>query len=385
MAYALFWLCVALIVYTYVGYPLLLRLLASLIRRRPARPSETLRITLLICAHNEAASIEAKLRETLALHYPADRLQILVASDGSTDNTDAIVRSFAGRGVKLIRIPQQAGKTHAQNVAIQHAQGDIVVFSDATTRYHPDALRFLAGNYSNPRVGATSGCYVYLDPTHISPNGAGAKVYANYDNKIRSLQSQVWSITGCCGCIYSLRRSLYTPLGEDTISDLVQPLHVLRQGFRVTFEPRALAWESVTSSPRREFAMRVRVVARALSGLLSVPELLLPWYAPWIALQIWSHKLLRWAIPLFLLGLLISAAFLLRSPFYRAAFALQALLYATALLTYLFPLHRRWWALGLPLYFCTVNAAALGGLIQLLRGHRYTFWRPEREDVDASC
>lgn len=383
-ALALFWLCALLIAYTYAGYPLLLGVLASLIRRQPAQPSEEKSVTVLICAHNEAAGICEKLLETLALNYPSDKMQILVASDGSTDATDAIVLGFAHRGVELVRIAQQAGKTNAQNVAMLHARGEIVVFSDATTRYHRDALRFLAGNYTDPRVGGVSGCYSYLDPTRISPTGTGARAYSSYDNRIRSLQSQVWSITGCCGCIYSVRRALYTPLRGDIISDLVQPLHVLRQGFRVTHEPRALAWEWATSSPRREFLMRVRVVARALIGLLSVYQMLLPWRAPWTALQIWSHKLLRWAVPLFLAGLLVSSACLLRLPFYRAAFVLQALLYATAALTFVFPLHRHWRPLGLPLYFCTLNAAAVGGLVQLLRGHRYAIWQPEREEMDAS-
>lgn len=381
MFIVLFWLSIALIVYTYLGYPLLLRLLAALIRRRPAEPSDDLTVTLLICAHNEASSLEAKLLATLALNYPHEKIQILVASDGSTDGTDAIVRRFADRGVELISVAQQNGKTHAQNVAVKHARGEVVIFSDATTRYHPEALRFLIGNFRDPRVGATSGCYEYLDPTRRSPNSAGAHAYASYDNRIRDLQSRVWTITGCCGCIYAVRRALYVPLADDVISDLVQPLQVLKQGYRVTYEPRALAWESSTATVRREFSMRVRVVTRALTGLLSVEGLLFPWPSPWIALQIWSHKLLRWAVPLFLLGLLLSSATLVRSPIYGIAFLLQAAFYATALLTCFVPLHRRWPPLGIPLFFCTVNAAALGGAIQLMRGHRYTFWHPDREEI----
>ncbi len=378
MALFVFWLCVAMIVYTYVGYPILLRILASFIRRSLPEPSEEPAITLLICAHNEAGSIGEKLRDSLALRYPSDKLQILVASDGSTDETDEIVSSFADQGVSLVRILRQSGKTHAQNVAVHQSRGEIIVFSDATTRYHPDALRYLAGQYEDKQVGAVSGSYVYVDASRNSPTGAGAQAYASYDNTIRRLQSQVWSISGCCGCIYSVRRALYTPLADDIISDLVQPLHILRQGYRVSFEPRALAWESSTVSPRREFSMRVRVVSRALAGLLSVPQLLLPWRSPWTAFQLWSHKLLRWIVPLFLVGMFSSSAFLLHSPFYRAAFLAQALFYSVAFLTWLVPFHRGWRTLSLPLYFCTVNLAIVGGLIQLLRGNRYTIWNPER-------
>ena len=382
-ALVLFWLCVATVVYTYAGYPLVLALLAPVFRRAAPQPSEEPTLTLLICAHNEEACIAAKLQDTLALRYPTPKLQILVASDGSNDGTNAIVRSFSSRGVELVQIDRQAGKTHAQNVAMSRARGDIVIFSDATTQYHPDALRFLAGNFTDPQVGAVSGCYSYLDPNHSSPNGVAAYAYSSYDNTIRRLQSQVWSISGCCGCIYSLRRALYTPLHADIISDLVQPLHVLRQGFRVTLEPRALAWESATVTTHREFSMRVRVVTRALIGLSSVHHMLVPWRHPWIALQIWSHKLLRWAVPVFLLGLLASSACMMHLPFYRAAFALQVFLYGVAAFTSLIPLHRRWRYLGLPLYFCTANAAAVGAFLQLMRGRRYAMWRPEREGSDA--
>jgi hypothetical protein len=175
-----------------------------------------------------------------------------------------------------------------------------------------------------------------------------------------------------------VRRSLYTPLANNIISDLVQPLHVIRQGFRVTLEERALAFEDSTSTPRQEFSMRVRVVARAMIGLLSVPAMLMPWREPWPALQLWSHKLLRWAIPLFLIGLFVSTAVLLHHAVYLVIFALQAAFYSVAILSLVIPFHRRWKVLGIPLYYCTINAAALTGFLQLLRGRRYVAWQPAR-------
>ncbi len=374
-----FWLCAALVAYTYAGYPLLLLALASVVRRPAATQAEDLSVTVLLAAHNEEASIEAKLQSTLALHYPPEKLQVIVASDGSSDQTDAIVRRFADRGVLLVRIDRQQGKTHAQNVAVQHATGDVIVFSDATTKYHPNALRHIAGNYADPGVGGVSGRYIYVDPTQISPNGLGARSFSSYDNLIRTLQSRVWTISGCCGCIYSVRRVLYTPLAHNIISDLVQPLHILRQGFRVTLEPRALAYEETTNSPRQEFRMRVRVIVRAMVGLLSVPEMLMPWHSPWTAFQLWSHKILRWCIPFFLAGLFISSALLLQSPFFRVAFGLQLALYTLAFICLIIPLHRRWKVFGLPLYFCTINAAAVAGFVQLLCGQRYVTWQPLRK------
>lgn len=380
VAVAVFWVAFALVVYAYAGYPVLLWLLA-LVRRRTSqtRAVVDLDLTLLICAHNEAQHIGAKLEECLALNYPKDRLQILVASDGSTDGTDEIVQQFAPRGVELVRIPRQHGKTHAQNVAAKCARGRVIVFSDATARYNADALQYLAGRFSDARVGAVSGAYVYHDPSQLSPTDLGARAYAGYDNRLRDLQGRVSTITGCCGCIYAVRRDLYTELDPRIISDLVQPLHVLRQGYRVAFEPRAVAWETATASVHREFSMRVRVVARAIAGLATVSCLLVPWRHPWVSLQLWSHKLLRWSVPLLMVAMFSASLWLARSPLYRMLFVAQVVFYVDALLALMIPLRGVWKPLTLPLYFCTINTAAVAGMLQYLRGNRYTVWQPDRE------
>lgn len=378
-----FWLCVAFIAYTYAGYPLLLWIIAKVRRHSLPSPSTAPTITLLICAHNEAKNIRRKLSESLALNYPPRKLQILVASDGSSDETVEIVRSFSNSGVQLVVIPRQGGKTNAQNIAVQQATGEIIVFSDATTQYHPDALQYLAGNFADPLVGAVSGRYCYFDPETTSPTGAGAQAYAGYDNRIRQMQSQIDSITGCCGCIYAVRRSLYTPLASNIISDLVEPLHVLLKGAKVKLEPRAIASESSTTTSRKEFSMRVRVIARALHGISSVRTLLNPWKHPWIALQIFSHKLLRYSVPFFLAGIFLSSLMLVQLPFYRGLFVAQCLLYGAALLAAILPSNRLVKPLRLPLYFCILNAAALAGMLQFIRGQRYVSWKPEREASHA--
>jgi len=380
----LFWGSVALIFYTYIGYPLLLKFLVLFVDQKHPAPTDNPTITLMVCAHNEEQSIEAKLLNTLRLNYPQMKLQIIVASDGSTDATDTLVQSFSGRGVELVRIKHQVGKTQAQNIAMTHAWGDIIVFSDATTLYEPDALKLLAGNYADPAIGACSGRYIYVDPAGRPSSGSGSKVFAGYDNALRRLQSQVWSITGCCGCIYSIRRRLYTPLERDIISDFVQPLHVLKQGYRVKLEPRALAFEVTASTTRQEFSMRVRVIARALAGLHSVSELLMPWRRPWIAFQLWSHKLMRWLVPLMLLGILVSSVLLAQLPFFRVVLLLQLVFYAIALAAAAFSPPATWRILHLPLYFCVINAAALVGLFQFVCGNRYVSWRPVREDSHAN-
>ncbi len=374
----MFWLAALAVLYVYAGYPLLLCLVASFRKRLQEDPGYTPSISILIAACNEEATIEEKLKQTVQLEYPADKLEILVLSDGSQDRTDEIVRRFPDPRVRLVRIQERRGKTNAQNEGVKHASGEVLVFSDATTIYHPQALLHLVSNYQDAKVGAVSGRYQYFDSQHGSPTGLGTIAFWNYENSIKVWQSRIKTLSGCCGCIYSVRKSAYTDLSPDIISDLVQPLWVIQKGYRVAFEERALAYEQTTESTREEFKMRVRVVTRALRGLLSVPELLKPWKYPWIAFQLFSHKVLRWMVPLLLLVLLISSAFLVKQPYFRVLLALQLSFYGLALLQLLVPMHRWWKPLGVPLYFCTLNAAAALGLVELLRGKKYVVWQPVR-------
>jgi hypothetical protein len=190
-------------------------------------------------------------------------------------------------------------------------------------------------------------------------------------------------LSGCNGCIYSVRKSAYSALADDVISDLVQPLRVIAQGYRVVFEDRAVAYEETTQSAGEEFAMRVRVVTRGMRGLLTVPDLLKPWKHPWVSFQLLSHKVVRWLIPFFLLGAFVGSA-LGGGGWIRGVFWLQTAFYVASLLSLLFPLHRRWKILGIPLYFCTVNAAAFKSVLELVRGRKYVVWktvrRPDRNN-----
>lgn len=365
--------------YVYVGYPALLLLIAIFVKRPPSVPGHTPTISMLIAAFNEQVGIQRKLEQTVQLDYPADKLEILVLSDGSQDRTDEIVRQFHDPRVRLIRIPDRRGKTSTQNEGVRQALGEILVFSDATTVYHPQALKYLAANYQDTQVGAVSGRYEYFDSQGSSPTGMGTIAFWNYENSIKMRQSRIGTLTGCCGCIYSVRREAYTELAADVISDLVQPLWVIQKGYRVLFEDRALAYEKTTESSSEEFSMRVRVITRGMRGLLSVPDLLQPWKHPWISFQLFSHKILRWMVPLFLLLLLVSNILLLREPSFGKLLALQLSFYFLALAQVFLPLHRRWKILGLPLYFCTLNAAALVSTVEVMRGKKYVLWQPVRK------
>ena len=366
--------------YIYIGYPLLLAAIAAFVRRKRPDTGHCPRLTVLISAYNEEASIERKLRETLALEYPQDRLEILVVSDGSTDRTDEIVQAFTDSRVRLLRVNGRRGKTYAQNQGVAASSGDIIVFSDATAVYHPQALLYLACNYADPGVGAVSGRYQYFDPDGKSPTGLGSIAFWNYENTIKKLQSKILTLTGCSGCIYSVRRDLYVPLPADACSDLVEPLCIVRNRYRVAFEDRALAYELTTKTSSQEFRMRVRVATRGMRGVVSVGELLRPWQFGWVSFQLLSHKLLRWMASVFLLILFFATGVIAFASLpFAVFFTLQALFYAIALVSLLIPFHTAWKPLGLPLFFCTLNAAALMGMIELLRGNKYTVWETIRE------
>jgi cellulose synthase/poly-beta-1,6-N-acetylglucosamine synthase-like glycosyltransferase len=374
----LFWIFLAALLYVYIGYPLVLLCLSVICRRRRATPGYTPFLSILIAAYNEETGIKKKIEQTLDLDYPPDKLEILVLSDGSTDKTDEIVRSFSDPRVRLLHLSGRKGKTNAQNEGVRHARGEVLVFSDATTMYHRQALRYLASNYADSQVGAVSGRYQYFDPEGGSPTGLGTMAFWNYENYIKKMQSSIRTISGCCGCIYSVRTEAYTLLDDEVISDLVQPLHVIRKGYRVVFEDRALAYEETTQSTAEEFAMRVRVVTRGMRGLLSVPALLMPWKFGWVSFQLWSHKISRWLVPFLLLGLFGSNLLLLRGPLYQFVLGIQVAFYALTFLSLLVPVQRLWKPLGIPLYFCTLNAAALFSVIEVLRGKKYVVWQTVR-------
>jgi cellulose synthase/poly-beta-1,6-N-acetylglucosamine synthase-like glycosyltransferase len=373
-----FWVAAILLFYVYVGYPLILSLIGLFVRRSRAEAGYTPRISVLIAAYNEEEAIERKIQQTLALEYPKEKLELLVLSDCSTDRTDEIVTAFPDSRVRLVRMPERRGKTFAQNVGVKQATGEVIIFSDATAIYHPKALLYLACNYHDGSVGAVSGRYQYFDPGQQSPTGLGSVAFWNYENLIKKMQSSIRTITGCCGCIYSVRKEAYTELPADIISDLVQPLQAIKKGYRVVFEDRALAYEETTQSTSEEFSMRVRVVTRAMRGLLSVSDLLKPWKFAWPAFQLWSHKILRWMVPLFLIALFTANLALIDFRVYRFTLAVQLFFYAAALLNILLPLHRRWKPLGIPLFFCTLNAAALVSMLEICRGRKYVTWQTVR-------
>ncbi len=379
----LFWVAIGLIAYAYVGYPLVILALAAFHGRKVRTGDIEPMVTLLVTAYNEEKSIAAKLGNSLELDYPAEKLEIVVASDGSTDRTDEIVRGFEKneRGVRvaLHRVEGRVGKTGTQNEAVKVCRGEIIVFSDAASLYDRRALRALVRNYADPEVGAVSGRYEYTNPTGAGA-GRGTKAFWAIENFIKRRQSLLRTITGCCGCIYSLRKNLYVPLPHEIISDLVEPLTILDQGYRIVFEPEALALEETAGNAKQEFRMRVRVIVRGMNGMLFMRRLLNPLRYPFVALQLYSHKVLRWLVPLFALCALGANIVLAWDhAFYRWLLAAHAGFYACAAFGWVLDKrHVRTLLFSLPLYFCVVNLASLVSMCMVLRGRKIVTWQTQR-------
>ncbi len=379
MAEIAFYGALGVIAWVYLGYPIALWATALVrnkpVRRGPIRPM----VSLIICAYNEERDIRRKLEETLTTEYPADRLEIIVASDGSTDRTDDIVREFAPR-VTLMRVEGRGGKTVAQNAAVAAAKGEILVFSDVTTVYTPRTIPAMIENFADPEVGCVGGDLFYLKEP-LNSSAEGRALFWNYERQLRVWESRVHSIIGVAGCIYAMRRELYLPLDAAAISDFVQPGKVTERGHRTVLEPAAIAFEPAESGTLgNELNRRARVITRGLRGAFHMPELLNPLLHPWFAIELWSHRVLRWLVPVFLLILLAaSAALAPRGGIYALALAGQVAVYGAGLLAFaLDRLRVRVPGLFIPLYFCLVNLAPLLAIAWLLRGERKVVWETGR-------
>jgi cellulose synthase/poly-beta-1,6-N-acetylglucosamine synthase-like glycosyltransferase len=374
-----FWACVLLVIYVYAGYPLVLVILSRFSRAREEPPSTVLpNVTLIVSAFNEQDCIAAKLDNTLALDYPRDRLEVIVVSDASDDGTDDIARGYSMQGVRLVRMPDRGGKTLGLNAGVAAASGEVIVFSDANALYRPDAIRRLVAPFASPEIGAVIGESTYVEAN--TESGRSESLYWRYETWIKALESRGGSVVGGDGAIYSVRRSLYKPMVAGALSDFVNPLQVVKAGYRCIYEPRALSYEEAAEDFGREYRRKVRIVNRAWRALWSMREMLNPLARGGFAWKLWSHKVLRWCVPGFLLAIfLLNLALIGRHPFYWLVLAAQIVFYALAVGGFLLrDRDHQPVALRIPFYFCVVNVAAGVGLFQVLGGRSYTVWQTSR-------
>src|SRR6266508_2774495 len=382
---AVFIAAIALMAFIYFGYPALMLALSFVFRRPVRRADITPRVSVIIAAYNEERDIEAKLKNTLALDYPRDRLEIIVASDCSTDRTDEIVRRFKKRGVILRRQPERFGKTVAQNRAVKISSGEILVFSDATTLYELDAIRKIVRSFADPEVGCVAGQLIYADASS-SAVGQGCRSYWGYEKFLKHCESQVGSLIGVSGCLYAVRRICHARLANDMIDDFVIATEIHLQGLRAVYEPEAIAVEGANRRARDEFRMRVRVINQTLSALHRYRHTLNPFRHKMFAFQMIAHKALRYAVPFPLIAALIASGWASGSVVWlRFAFIGQLALYGAAIAGLV--RERRKLKLGLlafPHYFALANAASLVAFWKALRGETYVVWEPIRDARNAN-
>jgi cellulose synthase/poly-beta-1,6-N-acetylglucosamine synthase-like glycosyltransferase len=377
---ALFWAAAALIGYTYAAFPLLLLARARL-RPRPFRSAPvTPSVSIVVAAYNEERVMGDKVANLLALDYPADRVEIIVASDGSTDDTVASAASAPGGRVRVLDLPR-SGKAGVLNAAVAEASGEILVFSDANSMFAPDALRELVAPFADPEVGGVAGDQRYL-PDGRAGSTSGERGYWDLDRRIKQAESTGGNVISATGAIYAIRRSLFVTVPDGVTDDFATSTAVIASGRRLVFASGAVAFEPVGATASMEYGRKVRVMTRGLNAVLLRRALLDPRRHGFYALQLFSHKVLRrlMAIPqLMLLGSTLRLA--RRSPIYALLAVAQSAVYTLGAVG--LALDRRCPArhrlLALPAYFCLVNLASLQALLNVVRRRSVTRWEPRRE------
>jgi len=379
-----FWITVALVAYLVAGYPLVVQALGNLRRSKSTtEPLNVSEVVLLVPACNEAATLCEKLNNALAINYPPDQLQIIVASDGSTDETVEIARQFENRGVRVLAFEKNRGKASVVNDSVREATGDVICLCDANVMFHPDALQRLVARLGDPGVGAVSGDVRLA--SHESDFGEGESFYYGLERALQLGESRVGSMMGVDGGMYVIRRELFQPLPPDTIlDDFVLSMRVIQQGKRVVYEPTAVATENGTPSAGAEFQRRVRVAAGAVQSVKRGEWP--PWWRPVELWQYVSHKLLRWLGPVwFVLLLVLNLLLWNEGVAYQACLAGQAALYLLAGLGAVSLKFRGSRIGGITFYFVMSHIAMGIGLIKgLLNRQRVTWSRTERSGQVAA-
>jgi cellulose synthase/poly-beta-1,6-N-acetylglucosamine synthase-like glycosyltransferase len=375
----IFWSSVFFIVYAYLGYPLLL-ILFSLVKSRPIKKRDTTpSVSLIITAHNEQARIREKLENTMVLDYPQDRLELIVASDCSTDETDAIVRSFESRGVRLIRAPRRNGKEAAQKLAVQAASGEVLIFSDVATILQPDAISNIVKNFADPTVGCVSSVDKIIDAAgKVSGEGA----YVKYEMLLRDLETGANTLVGLSGSFFAARRKVCDNWQPELQSDFSTLLNAVHLGLRGVSDPESVGYYKTITDETKEYERKVRTVLRGIAVFMKSLPMLNPFRYGLFSWQLLSHKLCRWLVPFAMVAVFVSNATLIySSPFYLSLFILQCAGYGIAIQSIWTKRLSQNPLLKLPTYLVIVNLSILDAWFRYCRGERVVRWKPSQREA----
>lgn len=372
MLLIIFWIPLALLLYAFVGYPLLVKMLSLVVSRRHAIDESLLPpVSVVLSVYNEEAVIREKIENFLLLDYPPELLEFVIVSDQCADRTEEIISSFDCSRIRLLVQEKRSGKTLNLNRGVAQARGEVVIFTDANSMFDRGAVRKLVRHFADPRVGLVSGRSIYLDSSNGSEELGGA--YRKYEEMIKEAESAVTSIVGADGAIYALRRSLYEPLRPEYINDFIHTIQAVLQGHRAISDPGAICREVVDESYDGELRRQTRIMAQSWLIYLSQIGKLLAGGKLRYAWALTSHKFLRWLTLPLMVALIAANAFLLgEGLIYQALFAVQAVFIFFALLGG----RLNSGIMRVPYMFTLLHAAAVLGLYAYLTGNVYTIWSP---------
>jgi len=374
----LFYLFAVFCAYSYFIYPLLLKLLP--VRRHAdsidVGGNELPTLSLIITVHNEEGRIREKLENALQIDYPAERLEIIIASDFSTDNTESIVESYADKGVRLVRADERKGKEYAQLCAIRESRGDILVFSDVATQIPSDALTKLAACFNDPRVGAVSS-----EDQFVSNDGyiVGEGAYVKYEMWLRRLESDRAGLVGLSGSFFAARREVCEEWDISVPSDFNTALNTAKKGMVAITSPDVLGIYKDVKNPGLEYRRKMRTVIRGITAITRYPEVLNPFRMGWFAFQVWSHKIMRWGVPWFMAVFFVLTLVLQgQGVIYTLALVAQLAFYALALAGWLSWGLRKNMLVKIIFFFVQTNLALAQATVQFFLGKRMTVWTPSK-------
>jgi len=372
----LFWVFAGLFFWTYFGYPVALTALAGLFGKKVKKREHDPYVSLIVTAYNEEKGIRKKLDNSRAIDYPDGRFEVLIVSDGSTDKTEEIVTEFEDDVIQLIALPERMGKHFGQRKGIERAKGEILILTDATTYLEPDAVRRIVEYFGDPSIGCVSG----NDSVRTDdPDLPGEGFYVQYEMKLRELESRVGSLVGVSGCFFAIRKDVCTDWIDNMSSDFYLPIMTKIKGFRTVLAKEAIGYYELLHDPQREFIRKVRTVVHGLEVFFKFKRVLNVFKYGSFSIQIMTHKLSRWLVPLYMFAMFVLNLILLgNSVFYALLFMLQCLLYGSAFIALVFRDLQKWRVFRIPLFFVMVNLSIIVAWYDYLIGKEFVLWEPTR-------
>ena len=376
IALYILWLSLAGILWTNFGYFIFLRLVLLFTRRRDIKQEYYPEVSIVITAFNEEKNIESKIENCLNLIYPKEKLEIIIVSDGSTDKTEDIVRSYQSRGVILLAMPSRFGKHHSQGKGIEIAKNDIIILTDATTFLEANAVQKIVRNFADPKIGCVSG----FDEIR-NPDGTivGENIYVRYEMKLRSLESEFNSLVGVSGSFYAVRKELCSDWISDISNDFYIPIVAKMRGYRGVLDNDAIGYYQAKDQSQNEFKRKTRTVCHGIEVFMRFKAILNIFKYGSYSLQMISHKLMRWLVPFFMILVFIANLFLIHThPFYFLMMIAQICFYAIATLAAVIVSLKNLLIFRIPFYFVMANTAILAAWFYYVSGESFTIWEPTK-------